>query len=150
MTRTSEVGMEDPSFPPGMCSPPSGKDQAKWSSSSGGLGPESRGSVWAMGSSKDGVPAPQNPLQAPESSSLGPGWVARGTLMAPDPQNPAAPLQVPESGSLGPGCVAWGTLMAPDRGCQATGETWAGHASSAHPSPGRCRSRSFQKRGLSR
>ena len=112
--------MEDPSFPPGMCSPPSGKDQAKWSSSSGGLGPESRGSVWAMGSSKDGVPAPQNPLQAPESSSLGPGR------------------------------VAWGTLMAPDRGCQATGETWAGHASSAHPSPGRCRSRSLQKRGLSR
>lgn len=115
--------MEDPSFPPGMCSPPTGKDHAKWSSSSGGLGPESRGSVWATVSSKDGVPAPQNLLQAPESGSLGPGWVAWGTPVAPDPQNPAGPLQAPESGSLGPGHVAWGTLMAPDRGCQATWET---------------------------
>ena len=100
--------MEDPS--PAR-DPPTGKDQAKWSSSSGCLGLESRGSVWATGS-----------------------YMMVSLL----PKALPVPLQVPESSSLGPGCVAQGTPMAPDWRCQATGKIWTGHANSAYPSPGRC------------
>lgn len=84
--------MEDPSFPLGMCSPPTRKDQAKqW-----GPGTGIQESVWSRAHPRMVRLLPE-PSAGPECDFLGPGRVVWGPRWPQIPQNPAAPLQVPES-----------------------------------------------------